>query len=222
MPADMDTLNMQALIKATENTDTEELFRRGEEYCSHESYSSAVNMYRAAAWRHHALAQARLGDAYLNGKGVAKNYASAFKWYLQSARQGCPYGCMRLAYCYRNSIGCERDYDKSFRLDMYAAAHGIGDAQEAVGDCYFYGIRGQKKNPGFAFRRYRKAVDSGAKGALCNLGCCYEFGTGTEVNVQEAFSCFAEGARLGDPVCATNAGNHYYYGDCTKKDSARR
>ena len=51
-------------------------------------YVLAASWYRRAAERGHQEAQADMGYAYLNGRGVAKNERIAADWYRKAARQG--------------------------------------------------------------------------------------------------------------------------------------
>jgi hypothetical protein len=66
-----------------------------------------VTLDRPEMARH--LTQLNLGDMYLNGQGVAQDYAEAVKWVRKSADQGYSVAQARLGYMYLNGKGITQD-----------------------------------------------------------------------------------------------------------------
>jgi TPR repeat protein len=56
-----------------------------------------------------AEAQVKVGIAYGNGEGVAKNIHQAVYWYRKSAENGNRYGQYNLGYCYYQGLGVTKD-----------------------------------------------------------------------------------------------------------------
>jgi TPR repeat protein len=54
----------------------------------HHDYAKAARLIRPLAQRGNADAQARLGDLYARGRGVAQSYVAAARWYRLAAVQG--------------------------------------------------------------------------------------------------------------------------------------
>jgi TPR repeat protein len=59
-------------------------------------------------------AQVRLGYAYAEGAGVAKNQVEAVKWYRRSSDQGNADAQRALGYCYRDGEGVAKDQAEAF------------------------------------------------------------------------------------------------------------
>jgi hypothetical protein len=72
-----------------------------------------VKWFRRAAASGQALAQSNLGVCYLEGKGVAQDYAVAVQWFRQAADHGDAAAQSNLAACYVDGHGVPRDYTKA-------------------------------------------------------------------------------------------------------------
>ena len=68
---------------------------------------------------------------------------------------------------------------------MKSAQLGKADAQNEIGECYYYG-RGVEKNNNIAFNWFSKAAEQGCAMAQFNLGLCYEYGKGVPLNYEGA------------------------------------
>ena len=66
-----------------------------------------------------------------------------------------------------------------------AAAQGVAEAQNKLGDCYYYGI-GVAKDEAEAVKWYRKAAEQGLGAAQNSLGFCYYMGAGVAKDEAEA------------------------------------
>jgi len=68
-----------------------------------------ADAYRKAAERGDARAQSSLGSMYMDGRGVAKDYAQALFWLRKAAEQGDTGAYARLGVMYANGWGVAKD-----------------------------------------------------------------------------------------------------------------
>ncbi len=78
-----------------------------------------------------------------------------------------------------------QDWERAFDWYLKAARHGLGSAQEIVGDRYINGVV-VKRDKSKAFGWYLKAAEQGQKSAQQKVGECYLAGSGVEHNLQQA------------------------------------
>lgn len=78
--------------------------------------------YRQAADQNHPIAQDRLADLYLLGKGVEADDALAFQWMARAAKQGHPHALCSVAYLHDNAVGTPFNPHEATRLYLLAAA----------------------------------------------------------------------------------------------------
>src|SRR4029077_11408718 len=71
---------------------------------------NAVSRYQKAAAAGDADAQNNLGEMYLNGAGVDKDYAQALSWFQKSAAAGNATAENTLGWMYLNGAGVDKDY----------------------------------------------------------------------------------------------------------------
>jgi hypothetical protein len=87
-----------------------------------------VKSYRNAADQGDANGEALLGDCYLNGKGVIKDYVEAAKYFGRAADQGNGFAQADLGYCYINGFGVPQDFVQAYLWSNLAAAQGQATA----------------------------------------------------------------------------------------------
>ena len=91
-----------------------------------------------------------LGTCYLEGKGVARDYAKAMVWYLLAARQGHPMAQNNVGYMYEEKLIASPGPDAAAVWYLRAASNGCRLGQENLEEFY------RKKNLGyFGFRGFR-------------------------------------------------------------------
>ena len=73
-------------------------------------YAVALGLFRPLAEQGNVLAQMRLGDMYLWGRGAPEDYAASAKWYRLAAEQGNTQAQAVLGSSYADGIGVPRDY----------------------------------------------------------------------------------------------------------------
>ncbi len=97
---------------------------------------------------------------------------------------------------------------RSFNIFFYLSVLAIpsllfsDDSAEAerifrLGNSYFYGKNGYEQNYVEAFNLFEKASELGHKGALFNLGVCYDSGKGVKKNPLAAYRCYVDAAEAG-------------------------
>ena len=83
-------------------------------------FEAAFKIWRPLAEDGDARAQFRVGELYIEGKGVAKNLAHARKWIEAAAQQGYTKAEHRMGEIYRFGIGVTANADTSY--DWYLRA----------------------------------------------------------------------------------------------------
>jgi hypothetical protein len=78
------------------------------------------------------LAQYALAFRYLNGQGVARDYAEAVRLYRLAAARNCAEAQYGLACCHFEGLGVERDPVEGHKWLILAAAQGFAPAKENV------------------------------------------------------------------------------------------
>jgi len=69
---------------------------------------------KALAEQGETLAQSSLGFCYLDGEGVAKDYAEAVKWFRKAAEQGDALGQISLGLRYYKGEGVAKDFAEAY------------------------------------------------------------------------------------------------------------
>lgn len=76
--------------------------------------AKAIEWYRKAADKGHALAQTNLAYFYLTGIGVKKDEKQAFELYQKAAKQNCVPALKSLAFMHMQGLGTKEDIHKAF------------------------------------------------------------------------------------------------------------
>ncbi|MDE1888504.1 MAG: sel1 repeat family protein, partial [Gammaproteobacteria bacterium] len=71
--------------------------------------AECARWYRQAAERGHPVAQDRLADLYMLGRGVPRDDAQALHWYARTAAQDYPHALCNLAYMQDEGLGAPPD-----------------------------------------------------------------------------------------------------------------
>jgi len=91
-----------------------------------------MSWYRKAADQGNAVAQTDIGDLYLNGRGVAQDFAQAMTWYRKAADQGNAVAQYNVGSLYERGQGVPPDVPQALVWYRKAADQGETDAVEAV------------------------------------------------------------------------------------------
>ena len=186
--------------------------------------AEAYEWYRKAAEQGHAEAQNMVGRYYSEGWGnVTKNETKAVVWYRKAADQGNKYAQNNLGICLYNGRGCTANKAEAYEWYRKAAEQGYAYAQKNLGNCLYNG-QGCDVNRKEAVEWYRKAAEQGNKDAEAalnriealekynltkakaekgnaiaqnELGECFRFGRGCNVNKAEAYKWYKKAANQG-------------------------
>ena len=128
-------------------------------------YRTAMNDWRVLT--NDATVQNNFGIMYMDGKGVARNYAIAMQWFSRSAAQGNSLGQNNLGGMYRDGKGVQRDYGKALTFFKAAAAQGNAAAQVNLGLMLLNG-QGAQADPLHAYMWFDLAAAQNVPQAIAN------------------------------------------------------
>ncbi len=100
-----------------------------------------------------------------------------------------------------------------------AAEQGDADAQNTLGECYYYG-RGVPEDKEEAVKWFRQAAEQGHAPAQNTLGECYYNGEGVRKNKTMAVEWYSKAADQGDDEAQYKLGNCYYHGQGVSQNYA--
>lgn len=177
--------------------------------------ATEFNRHLKSAQKGNALDQYKLGIMYLTGTNgvfegdqvVTRDLRAAKDWFEKASMQG---------------ADDMQNHDEMTRKS-------IGEAQLALGLCYYYngkidkdmpegkdlGIVRDVANYATAFNYFNEALSNGVEEARLWLGECYMLGRGTRQNTTEAIKCFKEGKKgmtVVGPACSKKLGDCHLYG----------
>ncbi len=176
-----------------------------------------INELLIKAERGDSEAQYALGRCYLDGNGVAQDYAEAVKWYRRAAEQMHAFAEYDLGCCYYNGWGISQDYYQAVKWLRKAGEQGHLQAQCILGRCYKYGI-GVPQDYVESVKWYRMAAYMGYAEALCELGTCYAEGKGVPQDYVEAEKWWRKAAERGYAGAQQNLGWCYFNGKGVPQD----
>ena len=102
-------------------------------------HQARLDALQRAADRGSVQDQALLGNLYLHGTGVPRDYEKALLWSGKAARQGGVLAQHDLGYMYYHGIGVPRDYERAAHWHRQAAEQGFGPSQLGMGVLYAMG-----------------------------------------------------------------------------------
>jgi hypothetical protein len=106
--------------------------------------------------RNNCTAQYNLGNIYMEGKYVDRNYTIAYDYFSKAVEQNHAIAQNNLGYLYYNGLGVKQDYDKAFLYYCKAAEQNLTCAEYNLGIMYENGF-GVKQNYNIAIEYYTKA-----------------------------------------------------------------
>ena len=109
-------------------------------------------------------------------------------------------------------------YADDFATTLAKAKQGDVEAQMEVGDAYWCGYQGVKRNNKKAFEWYLKAAEHGNAIAQTCVGVLYSEGRGVKRNAATGVAWFRKAAEQGDMHALGNLGFCYYSGYGVEKD----
>ncbi len=104
--------------------------------CSLGDDQTLYRLYREAAEKGDAAAQALVGGMFACGENVPRDFAEAAKWYRLAAEQGHPGAQYNLAVLCAGGQGVPQDIGEALKWYRLAAGQGQADAQFELGVMY--------------------------------------------------------------------------------------
>lgn len=105
----------------------------------------------------------------------------------------CNEALYKVAYFYQNGIEVEKNLQKAIDFYQEAAYNKHEKSMNALGSLFYNELKEYSQ----AAEWFRNAASHGCPRALNNLGICYEFGHGIEVDMDQAFQQYKESSDKG-------------------------
>ena len=164
-----------------------------------------------------AHAQVILGEAYYDGKGVARNQEQAVKWFRKAAEQNLAEAQYNLGVSYAFGQGVAKDFSKAVKWFRKAAEQNLAVAQCNLGKLYHSG-HGVAKDYAQAVKWFRKAAEQNYAPAQFMLAGSYETGEGVTKDYAQAVKWYRKAAEQNYAVAQSNLSGCYYIGNGVAKD----
>jgi len=158
--------------------------------------SAAARWYSKGAANKFPASQVNLGNLYLRGVGVQRNYREALSMYQQAAFQNYSLAYVPIGEMYQDALGVKRNYEEALKWFRQAAESGVPAAHYHLGKAYERGL-GVEKNFLTAVRHYETAAMQGHGEAQNALGYLYRRGSGVKQNFEEAMKWYRLAADQG-------------------------
>jgi TPR repeat protein len=110
----------------------------------------------------------KMGNLYLTGQGVAKNYAEALKYHLLAAQNGDAESQYCVGLIYDMGLGVNQDYQAAMSWYSLSAKKEDSMAENAIGYCYETG-HGVKQSNAEALKWFQKSANHGNTSATQNI-----------------------------------------------------
>jgi TPR repeat protein len=121
-----------------------------------------------------------IGNYYLKGIGVDKNYSSALYWYRLALEKGEYDAYIKLSMMYENGYGVDVDYEKATKYLRIACIH--------------YKSYNEGNNYIISFMKLENLAEDGIVSAQYNLAEIYLQGIGVQRNFENALSLYQKAA----------------------------
>jgi TPR repeat protein len=136
--------------------------------CVTKDEREAVRWARMAADKGSGSAASRLGQYYLNGRGVEKDPAEAVRWLKIAVEKGVAAAMTNLGYAHENGLGVEKSESEAARYYRMAAEKDEVAGMRNLGNMYEHG-RGIARDLEQAVSWYRRAAAAGNERAKQDL-----------------------------------------------------
>ena len=164
-----------------------------------EDQEQAFTWYMKAAEQDDPDAQCEIARRYFVGfASTPEDNDKAFHWGLKSAEQGNRDAQYIVAQCYEKGFGTAVDLRQAFEWYMKAAEQDLGEAQSVVANWYYVGRDPVEEDNDKAFYWGLKAAQQGIADAQYQVGESYQYGYGTEKNLDQAYVWCERAARQGN------------------------
>jgi TPR repeat protein len=181
-------------------------------------YAEAAKTVKTKATSGNVRAQDRLGQLYLEGKGLPKDPEAGINWLNTAALGGYVWAQYRLGRLFeRGSDDVQPNPTMAARYFEMAAAQGESNSMYALAKLYAAG-NGVARDGPRAVELLQQSAAGGAVYAYAGLGDLYVNGDGLPKDDAEAIRWYAEGARHGDADAMRKLGEAYESGRGVPQD----
>ncbi len=167
--------------------------------CHKKGYGVEASMAKAMEYFQKA---ADMGDtnsmcsiAYAYTKTIPPKLRQAFEYYERAAFLGCDKAQYNLATFYLKGIYVSKNPSKAYEWFDISAHNGNAQSQGVMGAYY---LEPKHQNYKLAISWLEKAAEQGDDKALYNLGNCYFFGKGKQVDMDKAYQLYKKSAEKGN------------------------
>jgi len=167
-------------------------------------HAEAVPLLTSEAEAGSVDAQARLAEAYVEGRGVAKDVTLGLSFLTRAANGGDAAAQSRLAFLYEQGTGVSKDVREAMRWHSSAADKGIVSSQCAAALLAVSAEGGVARNHAAAAKWFAAAAKSGAACGQLGYGFLHYNGYGVQKNYDEAMRLWEAAAAKGDPTAKDN------------------
>ncbi|KAK8839463.1 hypothetical protein M9Y10_031818 [Tritrichomonas musculus] len=167
----------------------------GNLYRKVKDYTLSMKYYKLAAQCNYSEAIYKIGNLYLKGRGVEKNYLKAKNFYEQSAGKNNSNALIKLGKLYYNGQGVRQDYKKAKECYELSGRQGNSKALFEIGKLYFEG-QGVEQNYWKAKHYYKMSSYNNNPDGLFFLGVFYSRGDILEVNIPLAVQYFLKSIEI--------------------------
>jgi TPR repeat protein len=223
-----------------EDRSSREAYQAGIQQCEDRNYSAALASFKKADGLGNRDAQYRIGCLYVEGQGVAQDFAEAEKWLRKAVTGGNKDAADKLSELFVLGkikpestweeeqwllVEAEKgDADSQFRLGEISSSYAASDwfqkaanqghmeAQYKLAEKYYYG-NGIAQDYAEAGNWYRKAAEQGHADAQYSLGLIYEYAKGVAPDLVEAVKWLRKAAEQGHSAAQNNLGVAYARGE---------
>ncbi|WP_246663608.1 peptidoglycan-binding protein [Phyllobacterium endophyticum] len=157
---------------------------------------------RVAASAGDSKALFEIGNRYMDGRGVTRDYSKAAEWYNLAAERDFAPAQYRIGNFYEKGLGVARDLAKAKSYYQLAAEQGNASAMHNLAVLFAGGIEGAAPDNEAAVRWFTQAAELGVKDSQFNLGILSAKGVGMPQNLEESYKWFALAAIAGDKDAA--------------------
>jgi TPR repeat protein len=153
--------------------------------------AKAAEFYEESANRGNYTAIKKLAEMNRDGDGIPQDPAKALALYELGISQGIPIYMYDLSLWYLEGKGVPLDVVEGMRLLTDAAKKHHINALNKLGDIYYYGQYGNKKDYTLSFKYYDESVKMGSVYGCDYLGCMYSNGYEVEKNLLKAVEYYS-------------------------------
>ena len=186
-------------------------------YRSADRQEEALFYQQKAVDAGHSSAKVYLGQMYLDGQAVERDYDRAIELFQEAGIEGESAAYTALAWVNRAGVGVPQDYEKALGFYREGAARGNDWAMTNIAEFYKEGY-GVPQDAEEAVRWYITAAKSGELTAQTRLARIYQKGDGVPADYEQARFWFETAAARGVPNAVTRLGLMYEEGQGTAKD----